>query len=1039
MRVLGALLAWLLIACWSSPAHALDPDKALRHFVRNNWSIQQGLPQISAISVAQDRAGYIWVGTQAGLARFDGVRFTTFTPETDPNVPGIWVRSLMQARDGRLWIGTYKGVAVHDGRTFKRITALDDARYPTLDAFAVAQGVDGRVWVATNLGLFHVDGDRLVAVPGSPSALVSLLPRRDGIWTGGRGAVHRFDGARWHAMPLATAFADATVHRLVDAQGATWAATSRGLLTLTGVTWTARTDIPGLLNTPVDLLYADRDGVLWAGGDAGLARLRNGRLLEFVGTNDVGAVASARVAFEDRERNLWIGSQLEGLTRLWNGWTRRYSAAEGLADRIVWSVAPDADGKRLWVGVNDGVSLLVDGVFRKVVPASDLPHPHGYNLLAEPGRLWIGTRGGLRVLDLDTGEGRARALPELAAIGGAQINSLVRAADGTLWIGTPDGLYALRGESLQRYGKADGLAEERMRFVYQTPSGRLLLGTQNGLYARDGERFRQVGLDAGLPPDLDVTAIRELRDGTLVIGTLAEQMHVFDGRRWKAVTEAKGMPKNSPFFMAEQNGFLWVAGIRGIGRVPVSDLKALLADGTRKVRGEMLLNERGDAMAGQQGYCCNGAGSSKGTLMGSTLWLPSRDGVVAMDTRAIAKNPIVPGVRVERVLVGGTWRDAAALQGMELAADQRDLAFDFTVLTFQDPKSAGLQYQLTGYDKNWVTPEAGARSVRYTNLPPGDYSFVVRGSNNDGVWSAANARLRFSIKSRFHETALFYALAGLLMSTVVFAGYRFQQHRYRRRQQELEGLIQQRTEALEIANHRLEEASQTDPLTGLRNRRYMANQIPQDLAYYDRQMQQGKYQDEVMMFALVDIDHFKNVNDTHGHKAGDRVLQQFAQVLGALVRSGDYVVRWGGEEFLLVFRPMPTRNLQVIGERVRSAVANCEFDIGTGKPLRLTCSAGLAEYPTFRDHRVQLGWETMVELADQALYYVKAHGRDGWAAFRPTGTTDLVTLLQDLQNGPDALIDSGRLQLLGTKTGGPSGTDARGDADPVPAPGTDRA
>lgn len=1013
MRIAAALL--LLLAVWVQPARALDPDKAFRHYVRGNWSIQQGLPQISAISVSQDRAGYIWVGTQAGLARFDGVRFTTYTPETEANVPGIWVRALMPARDDRLWIGTYKGVAVHDGRAFKRIEPLDAARYPAVDTFAIAQSRDERIWVATNVGLFRAESDRLAAIAGSPAPLASLMTRTDGVWAGGRGAVHRFDGARWHTMPLPTDLADATVHRLLTTQGQVWAATSRGLLTLGSDGWAVYAGAPGLVNSPVEMLYADQDANLWAGGDAGIARIRDGRLAEYIGSADAGGIGLARVAFEDREGSLWIGSQLDGLTRLWNGWTERFTVAEGLADRIVWSVAPDPDGQRLWVGGNDGVSVLQNRRFRTAVPAADLPHPHGYNLLAEPARLWIGTRGGLRVLDHATPGARARALPELAPIGGAQINALVRAADGTLWIGTVDGMYALRGEELRRYGKTNGLAEERVRFVHEMRDRRLLVGTQNGLYERKGERFVQIGLDAELPAGLDVTAIRELRDGTLVIGTLAEQLHVFDGRRWQAVTEAQGMPKNSPFFMAEQNGFLWVAGIRGISRAPVSDLKSLLAGRVRQVRGEMLLNERGDAMAGQQGYCCNGAGTSKGALIGNTLWLPSRDGVVAMDTRSIAKNAVPPGVRVERVRVGDDWMDAADVAGIELPDDRRDLSFEFTVLSFQDPKSVGLQYQLTGYDKDWVTPESGARNVRYTNLPPGDYTFQVRGSNNEGVWNPNNARLRFSIQPRFHETTLFYALTGLLLATIVYAGYRLQQHRYRRRQGELEGLIQQRTEALEIANHRLEEASQTDPLTGLRNRRYMANQIPQDLSYYDRQMQQGQHKDEVMMFALVDIDHFKNVNDTYGHKAGDRVLQQFAQVLGGLVRSGDYVVRWGGEEFLLVFRPMPTRNLEVIGERIRSSVAHYEFDIGNDTPLRLTCSAGISEYPLFRDHRVQLGWETMVELADQALYYVKSHGRDGWAAFRPTGSTDLVTLLQDLQNGPDALIDSGRLQLLGSK------------------------
>ncbi|HEY4555147.1 MAG TPA: GGDEF domain-containing protein, partial [Lysobacter sp.] len=562
----------------------------------------------------------------------------------------------------------------------------------------------------------------------------------------------------------------------------------------------------------------------------------------------------------------------------------------------------------------------------------------------------------------------------------------------------------------------EGLSDPRARYVHRAPDGRVLVGTQNGLFEYRGGRFVPVGRDRGLPADIDVVSIATLDGGAIAVGTLDEQIHFFDGHRWHRIGDREGMPGNSPFYLVERAGFLWAAGIRGISRVPMTDLYALAGGRATRVHGEMLLNERGDPMSGQQGYCCNGAGTSKGFLRDGTLWLPSRDGVVSMDTGAIDKNSAPPRAVVERMQVDGRWLPAFDVEDTRLPADARDLSFEFTVLSFQDPKSTNLQYRLVGYDRSWQTADPFNRSARYTNLPPGDYTFEVRGTNNARVETREPARLAFGIRPLFHETALFRVLLALLALSIVYAGYRVQQHRYRLRQAVLERLVQQRTEALEIANHRLEEASQTDPLTGLRNRRYMANQIPADLAYYDRRLQQGVHPDEVMVFALVDIDHFKAVNDTHGHRAGDRVLQQFAQVLSRLVRSGDYVIRWGGEEFLVVFRPMPTRNLQVIGDRIRAAVAGHEFDIGTGTPLRLTCSAGLAEYPVFGDQRTQPGWETIIELADQALYYVKANGRDGWAAFRPTGPTDIAALLHELQAGPEDLLREGRLRLLGTKT-----------------------
>lgn len=556
-----------------------------------------------------------------------------------------------------------------------------------------------------------------------------------------------------------------------------------------------------------------------------------------------------------------------------------------------------------------------------------------------------------------------------------------------------------------------------MRYFHRSADGQVWVGTQSGLFRMRGERFSQAGLDEGLPAGTDVTTIYQLADGRLVIGTLAEKTYFLDDGRWHMLGEDQGLPRNAPFFMIEHAGYLWVAGIRGIARVPVADLGAFAAGRIQHVDGEMLLNERGDALSGQQGYCCNGAGNSKGLLRDDVLWLPTRDGVVAMDTNAVVMNPVPPQVVIERVLVQEQWLNALEIGGRELPADARDLAFEFTVLSFQDPGSNGIDYRLRGYDRQWRTGDALSRNIRYTNLPPGDYVFEVRGSNNAGVPSPAAAQFGFSIQPRFHETGWFAGLLAVLLAALVYAGFRYQKHRHKLQRHALEALVQQRTEALEAANHQLKEASQTDPLTGLRNRRYVGNQIPGDLAYYDRQLEDGGHRGEVLVFALVDIDHFKQVNDRHGHKAGDQVLQQFAQVLNGLVRSGDYVVRWGGEEFLLVFRSMPTRNLTMIGERLCSAVGAHAFDIGNGQTLRLTCSVGLSEYPLFRGKHAAFNWETMVDLADHALYYVKSHGRDGWAAFRPTPDTDLSTLLQDLQSGPRVLLEQGRLQLVGSKSG----------------------
>lgn len=1010
-RAAPLLASAVLFAGGAGPAHALDPDKAFHHYVRNTWSIEQGLPQISALAITQDRQGYLWVGTQAGLARFDGVRFTAYNPENTPGLAGIWINDLHVDPGNRLWVSTYRGLTLHEGGRFRIIPVVGAEPGAPFDTRDIEPLASGRIMVAAPDGVYEATDAGLVLRHRLAHPANVLMAREDELWVGSRGRVYRITGDTTVVMPLPEGDADTVVTKLEESQGRLWAGTSAGLFYRQGNTWLRHEGGAPLATSPIESMLEDADGNLWVGMVQDLARLQSGRLKELVASP--GAGPSVRAMFEDREGNLWLGSQWEGLTRMWNGWTRRYGPREGLEDSTLWSVARGPDG-RIWAGTNSGLSVMQDGRFRQVVAGADLPHPNAYTLLPEAGAVWIGTRRGVAVLRGD----RLETPEMLAPMRSAQINGMLRDRAGALWFATTQGLFRQRRDDLLQMGVADGFSDIRTRVLHETRDGRLLVGTQSGLYEVSGGRAVPVGLEAGLRDDLDITAIHELDDGKLVVGALSEEIFLFDGKRWTTFGRNSGMPVNSAFFIThDRSGFLWVGGIRGIHRVPVDDLLAVAEGRATQVRGEMLLNERGDRRGGQKGYCCNGAGNAKGFIHGGELWLPTRDGVVAMSTTGIVKNPVAPRSLIERIRVGDTWRDADPSADWQLPPESRDLSFEFTVLSFQDPNSIELRYRLVGYDDDWRTLEDPSRRVvNYTNLPPGAYVFEALGANNADVWSTSPAQLGFRIQPRFQETPLFYLLLAALLGSVVYAGYRLQLSSHRRQRQALELLVGQRTEALEVANLRLEEASQTDPLTGLRNRRYLATQIPADIAFYDREAVRRGTPGEVMVFALVDIDHFKAVNDSHGHAAGDRVLQQFAQVLGQLVRTGDYVARWGGEEFLIVFRPMQNRNIPILGERIRDAIARHRFAVGTDEPLSLTCSVGLVECPLFRDARGNLGWEQVVELADRALYYVKNHGRNGWAAFRPRSGSDLPGLMQALADDPARQVALGRVQLLASAT-----------------------
>jgi diguanylate cyclase (GGDEF)-like protein len=263
-------------------------------------------------------------------------------------------------------------------------------------------------------------------------------------------------------------------------------------------------------------------------------------------------------------------------------------------------------------------------------------------------------------------------------------------------------------------------------------------------------------------------------------------------------------------------------------------------------------------------------------------------------------------------------------------------------------------------------------------------------------------------------------LVSTLLLTILYAAWRHQRMSHLEQRKLLGRQVAERTQELHAANVQFEHASQSDPLTGLRNRRYLANQLPVDLAYYAREQARFHASEQVMVFALVDIDHFQRINNEHGERTGDRVLQQFAQLLLRNVRAGDYVVRWSGEQFLLVFRPLPRRHVALLGERVCRAVAQHPFDSGGGRALSLTCSVGLAEFPFSSEGSEAVGWEAMVELADAALYWVKQNGRDGWAQMLRHRPRNCRCCCRRLQAEAQALVDAGRLGVTGSRNPRPA-------------------
>jgi diguanylate cyclase (GGDEF)-like protein len=537
------------------------------------------------------------------------------------------------------------------------------------------------------------------------------------------------------------------------------------------------------------------------------------------------------------------------------------------------------------------------------------------------------------------------------------------------------------------------------------------VGTENGLYVYNQGKLSRVD---EIPADMDVTSIGVLGDGTLIIGGLNESvLYVRHDANWARITTEQGLLQNTAFSIQDDgHGYVWVGGQRGLYRLDIHELEQVADGKLAAIHPAGILSAQGQWPGSQLSHCCNGAGNARVLLDGDRLMYPTREGVVVVNTHKPRFNDVAPTTVVESVEFGGQTHELQPGETLKLPPKVRDIAIRSTVLSFQYPQGVALRYRLLGYDDAWKKlTDVNHRTVFYTNLSPGNYTFEAQGANNAGVWSPASASLALKVQPLFYETWWFRIGAIAVVGLLVYFLFRVQVRSLRLRQLQLERTIMQHTAELRRANTRLEEASQTDPLTGARNRRYLTNQLPADIALFRREFAKTEGHDRRMVFALMDLDNFKQINDTYGHTSGDQALVDFAELLTSMIRQGDYLVRWGGEEFLVILRSVRYDEVAPYAERLWKAVQQYRFATPDDRTLRVTCSLGIAEYPFYVDEPDAFDWESVIMLADRAMYSIKQSGRNGCAIVRPMPGVPASILKHHMEKGHAWLTQQRMLQV----------------------------
>ncbi len=953
---------------------------------------REGLAQSTIYALAQDTRGTIWAGSERGVARYDGHRWRPLELPGQANSAAPYVYALAATEDGAVWISTdERGVFRHDGAYTVSIPMEEVPDAARVQGFARA-GRDS-VWAATGGGVFLCTPLGCSLVGDTRGLDVwTLATDTDArgqpvLWLGtlsqGLRRLERASGVEAELTSFRIGAEDGlpanTVRALAVWGGAEgrdlWIGTGFGFARYDGEHLTVYGEPLGVTSANVSAFVASRNArnepVLYAGLTRGgyLEIGADGQWRRHTSAHGLQDEQVYSLLVSDNEMRvprLWLGTLSTGVLRREPGRWHIIDARHGLPHRSVRALgrARFPDGiETSWISTAQGTVRLERGGWRPFGP-----EPLSRSVLyavaeTEPGTVWFGTDFGLIRWDRNGSEVIDHHNFGMPA------NTIValhtrRAANGRteLWLGSRHGFARLvDGVFEPVHPMPEKLGPTVRNFVTtRDGDGREVVwaGGEGGLEGFHGDRWERIRPEC--LPHNEVMDLRT-RGDLLWVATRAGVAWIrLDATRECGRLEAPGLPEGSVYQLAfDRSGRLYLFGHAGVVRLtPKHDAprdwvharveRFGLADGLPALE------------FNRAAYVDDAGRVWGGTIAGAVVLDPGRE--------STAQNPkpllLDAAYRVE----GGAPLGA----GARLAANEASVAFAYALLSYEREHLTRFRTELVGLDAGpgeW-RPDA---SILYTRLPPGDYAFRVWGRDAFGT-IAGPRELSFSVDwPRWQQPWALVGYAGALLLFGLAAG-RWRNRAIAARAHALEREIAERTRALEGANRRFEDAALTDPLTGLRNRRYFGAVLAAEL---DALAQRAARGDTVpsRLVCLVDLDYFKSINDRYGHAVGDRVLQRIANALRQAAGSHGAALRWGGEEFLLDL-PLaqgesPAQRAEAVLENLRGCVHHV-----AGRELTVTGSLGWAPWPWHPAMPRLVNLDQLLTLADQALYRAKEAGRN---------------------------------------------------------------
>ncbi len=768
--------------------YGLDPEKHLSQYVHRVWQDREGLPQNSVQAICQGPQGYIWVATQEGLVRFDGVHFRVFDKLTHPEMKNHDIQALIVGVDGELWFGNRAGGVFRFDEEGIQAIDIPNPGSPVIALVATSSDL----WIGTlGGGLFHWDRNTQKGshVSHVQSKVISslLLDRAGYLWLGTRdhvllrmnpdGAIERFIHAAHSAFEVSRIFE--------DRQGVIWVGTeTNGLFSLSG--GELRSVELGLTQAErsISALLEDDDGSLWiATTGAGLLRLVNGQLSRFPAGQSLSHEIVGSL-FEDHEGNIWVGTLGGGLNQYSDCSFVPFTADLGLTNEVGWTFFPDQDDQG-WVGTDGGGIFFFDG-------KSFIEYENDLKLTAQTvvlgvvrdqqQTLWVATdRQGLFGIRPD----------ELLEFGQTELDArflgvIHRDSDQRIWVGTADGgVFYISANALVR---AADLGEASILAMVDAPQGGIYVGSSGGVHHVD------VSGSADLvegTADLQINSMATDSRGILWLGTFSRGLYGIGDGTLSHLTVADGLHDNSLFqiLIDGRDGF-WFTSNRGVYHITRDQIESHLLGLKERVEVQHFT-----VVDGMKSMECNFLGGNSGYVTDKGLiWVPTMKGMVRIDPSVRHVNRFPPKTLIEEIIFG---EDRVVLEpGQGISSDSRNFEFHFTCLSFRAPNDIRFRYRLLGYSDQWI--EAGSERVAYfSSLPHGDFTFEVEAVNEDGVRSSAPERRTVKIVPPLYLQGWFLALSLVALVAALLFADRLRAKHHKRRSQEMESEVLEKTKELD--------------------------------------------------------------------------------------------------------------------------------------------------------------------------------------------------------------------------------------------------